>query len=190
MANVIDNMIGAKQIRPVIGVFVPSGRDRAGEYRLGKLQQFANMMVNELVPHIDSAYHTDARSSRRGTMGASDGGHAALYLGANWSGTFGLAAGQSSSITEVVRNPIQNAQKLPVKFYLDVGTYDISEVHFNLLQLNRALRDLLTQKGYEITYAEYHEGHSWGNWRAHTGGILKAFFPYDPADVDTASPVR
>ena len=178
IANVIDNLIDAKQIRPMIGVFIPSGADRAGEYRLGKITQFTNMIIKELVPYIDSVYRTDASASQRGTMGASDGGHIALYLAVNYPETFGLVGGQSSTITDLFRIPIQTGPKISVKFYLDVGTYDISSKSFRLLPLNREFRDLLMRKGYAIRYAEYHEGHSWGNWRAHTGDILKTLYPY------------
>ena len=182
MMNVIDNLIEAKQIRSIIGVFIPSGADRAGEYRLGKITQFTKMMVKELVPYIDSVYRTDARASQRGTMGASDGGHIALYLTVNYPETFGLVGGQSSTITDLFRIPVQTGPKISVKFYLDVGTYDISSKSFRLLPLNRDFRDLLIRKGYTIKYAEYHEGHSWGNWRAHTGDILKTLFPYVSTD--------
>ena len=182
IANVMDNQIEAKQIRPIIGIFIPSGKDRTGEYRLGKIKQFTKMMVKELVPYIDSVYRTDARASQRGTMGSSDGGHIALYLAVNHPETFGLAGGQSSTITDLFRVPLQNGPKIPVKFYLDVGTYDISTESFRLLRLNREFRDVLVSKGYSVTYAEYHEGHSWGNWRAHTGDILKTFYPYHTTD--------
>jgi enterochelin esterase family protein len=178
MANVIDNLIDAKQIRPMIGVFIPSGGDRAAEYRLEKITQFTSMMIKELVPYVDSVYRTDASASQRGTMGASDGGHIALYLAVNYPETFGLVGGQSSTITDLFRIPVQTGPKISVKFYLDVGTYDISSKSFRLLPLNRDFRDLLMRKGYAIRYAEYHEGHSWGNWRAHTGDILKTLYPY------------
>ncbi len=154
MANVLDNLIEAKQARPIIGVFVPSGADRAGEYRLGKISQFAKMIVKELVPYVDSVYRTDARASERGTMGPSDGGHIALYLAVNYPGTFGLVGGQSSTITDLIREPVRTGPKIPVKFYIDVGTYDISSESFRLLQLNREFRDLLVRKGYTVTYAD------------------------------------
>ncbi|MGA7160415.1 MAG: alpha/beta hydrolase-fold protein [Bacteroidota bacterium] len=184
MANVLDNMIAAKEIKPIIAIFVPPGRDRAGEYRLGKITRFTNLMVEELVPRIDSMYRTDARFSERGTMGSSDGGHIALYLAITHSGTFGLAGGQSSTITDLLRVPIQNGPRVPVKFYIDVGTYDVSSGGYVFLDLNRGFRELLLSKGYVVTFAEYHEGHSWGNWRAHTRNILKAFFPSIPTDVN------
>ena len=183
MGNVIDNLIRTKKIRPIIAVFIPPGRDREGEYRLGKISQFTKLMVNELVPYIDSVYRTDARASERGTMGSSDGGHIALYLAVNYSNTFGLVGGQSSTITDLLREPVRTGPKIPVKFYLDVGTYDIYSTQYRFLELNREFRDLLLSKGYAVTYTEYHEGHSWGNWRAHTSDILRTLFPYISTDM-------
>ena len=190
MANVIDNLIQTKKIRPIIGVFISSGRDREGEYRLGKISQFTKLMVKELVPYIDSVYRTDARASQRGTMGSSDGGHIALYLAVNNSGTFGLVGGQSSTITDLLRETVRTGPKIPVKFYLDVGTYDIYSTNYRFLELNRGFHDLLLSKGYTVTYAEYHEGHSWGNWRAHTSNILRTLFPYTSTDAKVRKGAR
>lgn len=185
MANVLDNLIDAKKIEPLIVVFVPPGSDRAGEYRQSKITQFSKLMTEELVPYIDSVYHTDAIASQRGTMGPSDGGHISLYLAVKYSGTFGLVGGQSSTITDLFRAPIQNDPKVPVKFCLDVGTYDLSYAGSTFLALNRGFRDILLSKGYSVTYAEYHEGHSWGNWRAHIDDILITLFPMVPVNVKT-----
>jgi enterochelin esterase family protein len=183
MATVIDNLIAGKKIEPIIAVFVPPGADRASEYRLGTITQFTNLMVKELIPYVDSAYRTDPRPERRATMGSSDGGHIALYLAVNYSNFFGLVGGQSSTITDLFRTPIYNGPKVPVRFYLDVGTYDLSYQGATFLELNRGFRDLLISNGYTITYAEYHEGHSWGNWRAHIDDILKTFFPFTSTGV-------
>jgi len=185
MANILDNLIDAKKIEPLIVVFVPPGSDRAGEYRQSKITQFSKMMVSELVPHIDSTYHTVASAAQRGTMGSSDGGHISLYLAVNYPGTFGLVGGQSSTITDLFSIPIQTGPKIPVRFYLDVGTYDVSFSGSTFLELNRGFRDTLLSKGYNVTYAEYHEGHSWGNWRAHIDDILKTLFPSVPVNVKT-----
>ena len=39
------------------------------------------------------------------------------------------------------------------------------------------LRDALAAKGYDFVYAEYPQGHTWGNWRAHLLDALPHFFP-------------
>ncbi|HTX18431.1 MAG TPA: alpha/beta hydrolase-fold protein [Bacteroidota bacterium] len=177
MASIFDNMIADRKIEPLIGVFVPSGKDRAEKYRLAKLSRFTEFFVRKLVPRIDSLYRTDRRASRRGTLGASDGGHFALWLAISHPGIFGIAAGQSSTITPRLRNPIARGPKLRVQFALDVGTYDIVDPEFNLLKLNREFHTLLLSKDYPVAYAEYHEGHSWGNWRGHLPRILGILFP-------------
>ena len=65
-----------------------------------------------------------------------------------------------------------------------VGTYEtvvgaglLPEAERDFLAANRRLRDALTARGYEFVYAEYPEGHTWGNWRAHLVGALRHFFP-------------
>ncbi len=61
-----------------------------------------------------------------------------------------------------------------VRFSFDVGTYDIP----GFLESNRRLRDTFKARGLRLDrYKEFHEGHSWGNWRAHLDDILTLFFP-------------
>jgi len=71
---------------------------------------------------------------------------------------------------------IRNNLKRAVVFYLDVGTYETNLSGFNLLASNRQMREALTDKGYTVQYQEVHEGHSWGNWRAHLDDALKFFW--------------
>jgi len=40
----------------------------------------------------------------------------------------------------------------------------------------RIMRDIMREKGYAITYAEYPESHNWLNWRGGLGDILRAFW--------------
>ena len=123
--------------------------------------------------------------------GPSDGGHIALYLAVNYSETFGLVGGQSSTITDLFRIPSSNRSKNSVEILSRCRHATISlSKSFRLLQLNREFRDLLLRKKYTVTYAEYHEGHSWGNWRAHTCDILKALYPYNSADVNVNKGVQ
>jgi enterochelin esterase family protein len=41
----------------------------------------------------------------------------------------------------------------------------------------RLFKDGLANKGYDLVWNEWHEGHSWGSWRAHLDNALEYFFP-------------
>jgi len=176
--NILDYLISQNQIEPVIAVFVPPV-NRTPEYAGNQMNAFTNFIVNELLPYIDSRYRTKQSPKYRATAGASNGGNIALWLGYQKPDVFGNVAAQSSNVISSISNGLQNSQKLNLKFYLDIGTYDISQ----LIPMVRNLKTILDNKGYEIFYREYHEGHSWGNWRAHIDDYLKFFFPKTSTDV-------
>jgi enterochelin esterase family protein len=52
-----------------------------------------------------------------------------------------------------------------------------------LIPLVRNFIPILSAKGYTYQYHEYHEGHSWGFWRAHIDDALEMFFPYQATSV-------
>ncbi len=56
----------------------------------------------------------------------------------------------------------KNSQRLPIKFYMDIGLYDAGA---SMLGMNREFRDILEIKGYEVYYNEFNGGHSYVNWR-------------------------
>jgi enterochelin esterase family protein len=181
--NVIDYLISQNRIKPIIGVFVPPV-NRTAEYAGNQMTQFTNFIVNELMPYIDARYRTRRNPSARGTLGASNGGNIALWLAYTHSNTFGNVAAQSSNIISSISTGFQNSPRLSLKLYLDLGTYDIAQ----LIPLVRSFIPILQSKGYVYRYEEYHEGHSWGNWRAHIDNALEMFFPASPTrvkDVET-----
>jgi hypothetical protein len=142
---------------------------------------FGNFMVNELLPWVYSRYRVLPEAANHATLGASDGGNIALWLGYRYSSTFGRVAAQSSNVSTEVSSGLQTGAMLPLQFYLDIGTYDIDV----LIPLVHNLRAILDQRGYTYRYHEFHEGHSWGNWRAHMKYALEMFFPGDSVTVLT-----
>ncbi|MBI5472936.1 MAG: T9SS type A sorting domain-containing protein [Ignavibacteriae bacterium] len=176
--NVIDYLISQNRIRPVIAVFVPPV-NRTAEYAGNQMTQFSSFLVNEVMPSLDARYRTRRNPASRATLGASNGGNIALWLGLNHSAAFGNVAAQSSNIISSISSGFQSSPRLDLKLYLDLGTYDIPQ----LVPLVRNFVPVLQSKGYSHLFYEYHEGHSWGNWRAHIDNALEMFFPPTPNAV-------
>ncbi len=170
--NVLDYLIANNRIRPIIAVFVPAN-DRTPEYAGAKIVTFSNFIVNEVMAYVDTRFRTMKDPHYRAVMGASYGGNISLYMAANYPQAFGNVAPQSSYIDPTISSGFQNNPKLDLKLYLDIGTYDIG----SLIPMVRNFIPILQSKGYDYSYKEYHEGHSWGNWRAHIDNALEFFFP-------------
>jgi enterochelin esterase family protein len=171
--NTLDYLIANHLMVPVIAIFVPPV-DRTEEYAGSKKDLFTSFIATELMPEIDSKYKTSKDPSQRAMDGASNGGNIALYIGIKHPELFGKIAAQSSNVISDITSTISSGPKLNLSFYLDIGTYDISE----LIPMVHNFKDLLQEKGYSYTFHEWHEGHSWGNWKEHLRYPLMQFFPY------------
>jgi enterochelin esterase family protein len=59
------------------------------------------------------------------------------------------------------------ADKLPLRFYLDVGILESDNAYEfpSILLSNRHMRDILQAKGYPLHYAEYGGGHDYICWQ-------------------------
>jgi enterochelin esterase-like enzyme len=176
--NILDYLIWHNRIQPIIAVFVPPV-NRTPEYAGNQKDEFTAFIVDEIIPWVDSKYRTIQDPAYRSTLGASNGGNIALWLGLQHPEVFGNIAAQSSNVESSISSGFQNGPKLDLKFYLDIGTYDIQV----LIPLVRNFKEILESKGYAFEYYEFHEGHSWGNWRAHIDNALEFFFPADTTQL-------
>lgn len=170
--HVLDYLIARRRMAPVIGVFVPPA-DRNTEYAGHLMGAYQTFITEELLPFVDQRFKTKTKYSDRATIGVSNGGNVALWLGLKYPETFGKISAHSSNIVAAVLNGYDESPRLDLRFYLDIGTYDIAV----LLPRLKSFVSLLRSKGYPCVFRKYHEGHSWGNWRAHVGKTLKYFFP-------------
>lgn len=183
---VIDNLIAQNRIEPVLAVFVPANSARRHEEYATTLQAaFTKFIVEEIMPWVDRRYRTRTDPSSRAVMGASDGGNISLWLGLNHPEVFGNVAAQSSNVESNVHNGFETHPRKDLKLYLDLGTYDIPL----LLPRVRNFIPVLESKGYEFQYLEFHDGHSWGNWRGHIDNALELFFPAGATFVKTEEPL-
>ncbi len=176
--NVLDYLIAHQRIRPVIGLFVPPVQ-RNAEYAGSLKTRFATFITDEVFVWLDQRFRTLAEPAQRAVMGASNGGNISLYLALKRPDVFGNVAAQSSNVEDEISRGFRESPKLPLKIYLDLGTYDIPL----LIPRVKNLLPILQQKGYPVIFKEFHEGHSWGNWRAHIDEALEFLFPATPSSV-------
>jgi enterochelin esterase-like enzyme len=177
--HIIDYLIHQERIEPIIAVFVPPV-SRNQEYAGSLQSQFTGFIVEEVIPWADARFRTLSGPENRAVLGASNSGNISLWLGLRHSEIFGNVAAQSSYIQGSISDGFQNGPTLDVKIYMDLGTYDLPL----LIPLVRNFVPILEEKGYTYQYQEYHEGHSWGFWRAHIDDALEMFFPAEQSPAE------
>jgi enterochelin esterase family protein len=173
---ILDNLIAAKRIAPMIAVFVGSA-DNQRDVELGGNERYVQFLATELLPPIRAKYHI--ADSPRGNVvaGSSLGGLAAAFMANKHPEIFGNVLSQSGAFMfgapgeskpERLTREIEGAPKRDVAYYLEAGIYENErqENGVDLLTSNRHLRDALTTKGYRVTYDEFAGGHSDLNWRS------------------------
>jgi enterochelin esterase family protein len=187
--TILDRLIASRQIPPLVAVFIPP-INRTFEYAFN--DDYVNFLADELVPFIRKTYDTDPDPARTGTLGSSLGGLASLYTAVSRSDVFNLTAGQSGAYSasddalikrfrsEGMAAAVGDRAERNLKLYLSVGTFETAisgnSQAGDLLAANRRLVDALQLVGYEFTYEERPEGHSWGLWRGTFGQALNYLF--------------
>ncbi|HEY0603097.1 MAG TPA: alpha/beta hydrolase-fold protein, partial [Herpetosiphonaceae bacterium] len=179
--TIFDNLIAAGDIPPCIAVFIDPSTEhgRRADYDLNR--DYCRFLAEELVPWVDARYTTQRLAGQRAIIGASFGGLISLFAAQLYSQVFGLVASQSGFVgrrdAAVLR---MYEQPAPLAVHLVVGTYETEigpdryqPLESDFLQSNRWLRAILAAQSYRHAYAEYHEGHSWGLWRARLGDALR-----------------
>ena len=181
MPTTMDNLIESTTIPGTVAVLVANVADR----RLTDLvpnPEFADFIAKELVPWVRSRYNVTVDPSRTVVGGYSAGGLAAAYMGFRHPGVFGNVLSQSGAFwwapdhyqnadatteTNWMVRQFLASPKLPLKFYLDAGTFEMDSAGEggDILEASRHLRDVLRAKGYEVHYQQFVGGHDGLSWR-------------------------
>lgn len=69
--------------------------------------------------------------------------------------------------------PAAPGERVPVKFYMEVGRFD------SLVEVNRELRDIILLKGYHVIYHEFDGGHDYLWWRGSLADGLISLIGHD-----------
>ncbi|MFC2133001.1 alpha/beta hydrolase-fold protein [Bacteroidota bacterium] len=171
--NIIDNLIANNFIHPLIAVFVqPASRNE--EYAFMDKYNFGNFFANELVPVIDEKYNTSKAAIDRAVAGVSFGGNISALISYIYPDVFGNCGLQSASMWPgefEIQRMIQEGDKKDIKYFSVWGSYE-----YELTESNRELKDVLIDRGYDLTWAEYPEAHHWEFFRSTIDEMLINFF--------------
>lgn len=173
--TIMDNLLAEGEITPTVTVMVWSMGKRSRDLIS---ESFGHFIAKELIPWTKSKYTIYSQANKVVLAGSSRGGFAASYIALRHSNTIGNVLSQSGSYwikgtkdenhwiypedNGKLINLYKKSQRLPIKFYMDVGLYDAGA---SMLGMNRQFRDILEIKGYEVDYREFKGGHNYINWR-------------------------
>jgi enterochelin esterase family protein len=125
---VLDNLIAAGDIPPMVGVFVdPVARN--AEYDAFD-SRYADLLADEVLPLVEHHVRISDDPARRGLCGFSSGGNAALTAAWHRPDAFGKVIGFSSSFPQIAGgNPypelITSEPARPLRILLHVGHRDL-----------------------------------------------------------------
>lgn len=173
---ILDNLIAAGEIPPVVAALVTSPDDKR-EPDLSCNESYGRFLAGELVPWVRARYPVIHDPERTIVGGASLGGLAAACAALDHPEVFGSVLSQSGSFwwrppsdprPEWMRRRIESGPRLPLRFYLDAGRMEVWPTRGDgpsLLGSNRRLRNALWSRGYPVIYVEQSGGHSYANWQ-------------------------
>jgi enterochelin esterase-like enzyme len=174
---ILDNLIAARRIPPVVAVAVGNPSQAARNRYLPCYPPFAEFLATELIPWIRAGYRVTTDPARTVVAGSSHGGLASTFAALQYPELFGNVLSQSGSYfwtpegdgePEWLARQLAARPRLPIAFYQDIGL--LEELPFaprvpSGLMANRHFRDVLTARDYPLTYVEFMGGHDYACWR-------------------------
>jgi predicted alpha/beta superfamily hydrolase len=192
-----DQLIAQGAIRPliIVGIY-NTGKGRLAEYTPsrdkkaggGKADRYGRMLIEEIIPFIDSEYRTLSGPANTGLGGSSLGGLLAIYLGLKFPQVFGKLAILSPSVWWNQRWILNFAARRPLRvrpqIWLDTGTNEGGHT----VEDAEKLRDVLARKGwregrdlhFEVIPGAQHNEAAWGQ---RVGPFLQFLFPFSETAV-------
>ncbi len=169
--SVLDRLIAARAIPPIVAVFVEPG-DRQEEY--SRSAAWRRFIATELVPAIDARLRTFPAPEQRLIFGSSLGGYGAVDLAVEHPDVFGLCAAIAppAQASTLITNQTQGQRAIHgVRFFVLGAVYDTD------VKGARTLRTALAEASADVIYEEVPEGHAAETFRTHIDNALTALLP-------------
>jgi len=145
MVQQIDRQIRKGALPPFIVVLVQGLRDVRYINSKDGTRPVEDVIIKDLIPHVDATYRTIASREGRAVEGFSMGGYGALHLGFAHPDLFGVVSALAPSITEMkeeppmVTEPFGNDQE----FYDKVGPWNNVKEHADAIRGHIRIRLLV-----------------------------------------------
>jgi len=178
---ILDNLIAAGEIAPMIAIFVAQSAQPQRNIELSNNAPFADFIAQELLPQLRRKWLITNNPAETVACGSSAGGLAALFLAFHRPDVVGNVLAQSAALWpgaqrdnpehEWLTRQFESSKRLRIRIVLQPGMLEVVQTPLagpSILRSNRHLRDVLTAKGYEVHYSEVAGGHEPLAWR---GGI-------------------
>ena len=174
LPETLEILLERDEVRPAQLVFLEP-LDRTSEYRYNP--KYRDFMTEEVVPLIETELNT---TDERLLMGASLGGLLSATLALHKPEMFSTVLSQSGAFlgspdeldfykgkSSWVLETLQERPKQDLRWYVETGTLEW------LTDINRQMKTVLEEKGYDYAYQERNMGHNWMNWRSGLADALR-----------------
>lgn len=175
IGSTTDKLLAANEMQNTIIVGIPykDVKDRWEKYHPdgSKNSAYIRFLAHELTPYIDEKYPTYQMGMGRALIGDSLAATVSLMTALSYPHTFGKVIMQSPYVDEKVMNKVQDFnQPSFLSLYHVIGTKE-TEVPTtngekkNFIEPNRALHELMNEKGFSVYYEEFEGTHTWTYWQ-------------------------
>lgn len=172
LPTILDNLVAAKEIEPVIAVMIDADVDRSGWYNCNPAYL---TYLTRVVAFVDRQYPTRPGAKARVHAGTSAGGRAAAFVGFERPELFGNVGLLSPSIGSepscLGRYLGDQTRPKSLRAWIASGTYERG-IH----QDSEALGAFFRRAGTPVEERTVHQGHSFGAWSEDAVDMLRYFF--------------
>lgn len=173
--TILTNLVAEQRIPPLVAVLIDSPDQATRNRELTCDPAFLTFLTQELVPWMRQHYNVTTDRRQTIVAGSSHGGTAALYAAVSHPEVFGRVLAQSGSFwwapaddpePEWLARFVATRAQMPDVCYLEAGSYEASTgARPSILEANRRMRALLSDKGVTVHYREFCGGHDYCVWR-------------------------
>jgi enterochelin esterase family protein len=174
--NTLDNLIAEGRIPPMAALFYHTPEDVRDD-ELSPASATTEILASSVLPWARSTFGFSADPALTAVAGSSRGGLMATAAGLQAPSVFGAVLSQSGSFwwpapdegePQWLTREFASRPRAGLRFYLDVGNRETRPGpggSASQVSVNRNMRDVLRERGYPVTYAEYTGAHDYINWR-------------------------